>query len=120
MHRLLDALAIVAMALLALIFLPLLLIGGPLLARMRTPDRERPLVDRLDAIARRLRWSLKQLVPLTYRSTYAESYINVTTTMGVDPAGRTYFKNTGPVHFAVWRMWLGRIFDHTDVIVLQT
>jgi len=45
----------------------------------------------------RLRWLARQLLPLTYRTTYG------------DEAGRR--------HFAVWRMWFGRCFDVTDVVV---
>lgn len=41
-------------------------------------------------------WHLKQLFPLTYRSTYGDS------------AGRR--------HFTVWRMWFGRCFDVHDVV----
>ena len=39
---------------------------------------------------------LRQLLPLTYRSHYAES---------------------GARHFVVWRMWLGRCFDVDDVLI---
>jgi hypothetical protein len=42
----------------------------------------------------RLIWYLRQLLPLTYRSRYTEN---------------------GRRHFAVWRMWFGRVFDHDDV-----
>lgn len=43
-----------------------------------------------------LLWYLKQLFPLTYRTTYG------------DAKGR---------HFVVWRMWLGRCFDEQDVLI---
>lgn len=41
-------------------------------------------------------WCLKQLLPLTYRTAYG------------DQRGQ---------HFVVWRMWFGRCFDQTDVLV---
>lgn len=44
----------------------------------------------------RLVWYLKQLFPLTYRTTYTEA---------------------GVRHFTVWRMWLGRCFDVDDVVI---
>lgn len=44
----------------------------------------------------RLIWTAKQLLPLTYRTTYLEN---------------------GERHFCVWRMWLGQCFDIDDVIV---
>lgn len=45
-------------------------------------------------VARRGRrmWRLRQLLPLTYRT--------------------TYWTTDGARHFAVWRMWFGRVFDH--------
>ncbi len=42
-------------------------------------------------------WTIKQLMPLTYRSHYGDS--------------------EGRRHFTVWRMWFGRCFDVEDVIV---
>lgn len=39
---------------------------------------------------------LKQLFPLTYRTTYIEN---------------------GQRHVCVWKMWLGRCFDVDDVVV---
>ena len=48
-------------------------------------------------VARRGRWMLRQLLPLTYRTTYG--------TMD------------GKTHFCVWRMWLGRVFDVDRVTV---
>lgn len=45
----------------------------------------------------RLRWWLRQLLPLVYRTYYA------------DEAGR--------VHFAVWRMWFGRCLAVNDVVL---
>lgn len=44
----------------------------------------------------RVTWYFKQLLPLTYRTTYTED---------------------GQRHFTVWRMWMGRCFDIDDVIV---
>jgi len=44
----------------------------------------------------KLVWYLKQLLPLTYRTTYEEK---------------------GKQHFAVWRMWWGWCFDIDDVVV---
>lgn len=41
-----------------------------------------------------MRWYLKQLLPLTYRSHYIEH--------GDGPAGHP--------RFAVWKMWLGRCY----------
>jgi hypothetical protein len=41
-------------------------------------------------------WMLRQLLPLHYRTAYIEG---------------------GRRHYAVWRMWFGRVFDHDDVIV---
>lgn len=46
-------------------------------------------------------WYLKQLLPLTYWTTYREG--------GVD----------GPRRLAIWRMWLGRCFDVLDVPVVE-
>ena len=45
-----------------------------------------------------MKWFLKQLVPLTYRSRYRDQ--------------------EGHPHFAVWRMWLGRVFDKDDVAIV--
>jgi len=42
-------------------------------------------------------WYLKQLLPLIYRTGYTDS--------------------VGRRHFAVWRMWFGRVFAHDDVVV---
>lgn len=42
-----------------------------------------------------IRWGLRQLLPLTYRSHYEQD---------------------GKKHFTVWRMWLGKCFDQEDVI----
>ena len=44
-------------------------------------------------------WYLRQLAPLTYRSRYSDG--------------------EGREHFAVWRMWFGRVFHYDDVIVLR-
>lgn len=43
---------------------------------------------------RKIVWYLKQALPLTYRTFYGENSAR---------------------HFVVWRMWLGRCFDITDV-----
>ena len=51
--------------------------------------------------ARRGRWMLRQLVPLTYRTRYH-------TVAGWDDNGETIL---GPEWFVVWRMWFGRVFD---------
>lgn len=45
----------------------------------------------------RFTWYLRQLLPLHYRTTYIEG---------------------GQRHFAVWRMWFGRVFDHEDYVVM--
>lgn len=45
----------------------------------------------------RVIWYLRQLLPLHYRTRYTDS--------------------DGNRHFAVWRMWLGRVFAHDDVVV---
>ena len=41
-------------------------------------------------------WYLKQLLPLTYRSHYMSG---------------------GNKHFAVWRMWFGRVFAYEDFMI---
>ena len=46
----------------------------------------------------RLVWSIRQLLPLHYRTTYSEQ---------------------GRRHYAVWRMWFGRVFDYDDYVVLE-
>ncbi len=46
----------------------------------------------------RLIWILKQLLPLTYRTTYVQD---------------------GKKHFTVWNMWFGRCFHVDDVIVAE-
>lgn len=48
-------------------------------------------------VARRVRWSVRQLLPLTYRSRYSTE------------DGRSWF--------TVWRMWLGRCFTVQTVEV---
>lgn len=40
-------------------------------------------------------WHLRQMLPLTYRTRYRTA--------------------DGRPHFAVWRMWFGRVFAHDDV-----
>lgn len=42
-------------------------------------------------------WYIKQLLPFSYWTRYRDEQ--------------------GQVHFGVWRMWLGRCFDITDVVV---
>lgn len=42
-------------------------------------------------------WYLRQLLPLTYWSKYRDAH--------------------DQRHFCIWRMWFGRCFDVTDVIV---
>lgn len=44
-------------------------------------------------------WMLRQLLPLHYRTMYRDE--------------------TGTRHYAVWRMWLGRVFAHDDVLVCE-
>lgn len=46
----------------------------------------------------RVIWYFRQLFPLTYRSHYSED---------------------SRKHFAVWRMWFGRVFDHEDYVVVE-
>lgn len=41
-------------------------------------------------------WYLKQLFPLTYRTTYVQN---------------------GEKHFTVWKMWLGRCYNIDDYVV---
>lgn len=41
-------------------------------------------------------WYLKQIFPLTYRTTYEEG---------------------GEKHFCVWKMWLGRCYRINDVVI---
>jgi hypothetical protein len=48
--------------------------------------------------AERIKWYVKQTIPLTYRTTYREN---------------------GVKHFTVWRMWFGRCFAVDDVIVQE-
>jgi hypothetical protein len=45
-------------------------------------------------------WRLRQLLPLTYRT--------------------TYWTMDDREHFAVWRMWFGKVFDHNEVTVDRT
>jgi len=45
----------------------------------------------------KLRWYLWQLFPCTYRTFYGDEH--------------------GRIHFAVWKMWLGRCYRVNDVIV---
>lgn len=42
-------------------------------------------------------WYLKQLLPLSYRSTYTDG--------------------EGNKHFATWNMWFGKCFNVNDVVV---
>ena len=41
-------------------------------------------------------YPVKQLLPFTYRSHYHQD---------------------GVPHFSVWKMWLGRVFDHEDMTI---
>ena len=43
-------------------------------------------------------WYLKQLLPLTYRTSYTES---------------------GKKHFCVWNMWLGHCYNIEDYIIYE-
>lgn len=45
-----------------------------------------------------LKWRFKQLLPLTYRTTYKTV-------------------EDGKTHFAVWKMWMGKCYKVNDVIV---
>ena len=53
---------------------------------------------KMAGLRQRWTWYLKQLLPLTYRTTYGED---------------------GRKHFVVWRMWFGRCFDVEDVLVAE-
>lgn len=64
---------------------------------MRTDCPDGPCTACVSHVARRARWGLRQLVPLTYRSTFTTA--------------------DGSRHFAVWRMWLGRVFAHEDHVI---
>lgn len=44
----------------------------------------------------KVRWAIKQLIPLTYRS---------------------HYEREGKKHFSVWRMWFGRCFDVEDYVI---
>jgi len=46
----------------------------------------------------RIEWYLRQLLPLCYK---------------------TFYGQNGEKHFTTWRMWLGRCFDITDVVVRE-
>lgn len=43
-----------------------------------------------------MKWYLKQLLPLTYR---------------------THYEEDGLKHFVVWKMWFGRSYDIDDYII---
>ena len=45
-----------------------------------------------------MKWYLKQLFPLTYRSRYS---------------------NGEGKHFAVWKMWFGKVYKYDDVIIAE-
>jgi hypothetical protein len=51
-------------------------------------------------VVRKFRYHIRQLLPLTYRSHFTT----------VD----------GSKHFAVWRMWFGRVFSHEDHIIANS
>jgi hypothetical protein len=46
----------------------------------------------------RIKWYIKQLFPLTYRTTYTQE---------------------GKRHFTVWRMWMGRCYAVDDVVIAE-
>lgn len=46
-----------------------------------------------------MKWYLKQLLPLTYRTTYGDM--------------------EGNRHYCVWNMWLGRCFNVDDYIISE-
>lgn len=52
----------------------------------------------MSRFASKATWYLKQLLPLTYRTTYGEN---------------------GKTHFTVWKMWMGRCYNIDDVIVAE-
>lgn len=55
-----------------------------------------------------VKWMFRQLLPLHYRSHYSEC-------VQFDPATGVCTEKIP--HFAVWRMWFGRVFAHDDVVV---
>lgn len=61
----------------------------------KTDDNWKTGQTKEDAMGK-LTWYLRQLLPLTYRTTYTHD---------------------GERHFCVWRMWLGRSFDIDDVVI---
>lgn len=65
--------------------------------RFRNHDDDCPNGPCTACKANRARWRLKQLLPLTYRTTYGTE--------------------DGAQHFAVWRMWFGRVFAHDEVTI---
>lgn len=60
---------------------------------------ERVLLCRLvrNLNMKKLNWYLRQCLPLTYRSLYREA--------------------NGTYHFAVWKMWLGKVFLYEDYVI---
>lgn len=48
----------------------------------------------------KLIWTLKQILPLTYRTQYKDE--------------------KGSRHFVVWQMWLGRCFNIDDHVISAT
>ena len=46
----------------------------------------------------KIKWGLKQLFPLTYRSHYSCG---------------------GDQHFAVWKMWGGKVYDHENYKIIK-
>ncbi|MEN6551366.1 MAG: hypothetical protein ABFC34_00605 [Methanobacterium sp.] len=47
----------------------------------------------------KLKWTLKQLLPLSYRTTYGDE--------------------NGNKHFVVWNMFFGRCYNIEDYVVVQ-
>lgn len=63
-------------------------------------ERQRPDNRKVGVI---MLWYLKQLLPLTYWTTYEQQ--------STEP-------NSKPEkHFTIWRMWFGRCFNVIDIIV---
>ena len=59
--------------------------------RLQPVGGERVMLNRIE-------WYLRQLLPLCYK---------------------TFYGQNGEKHFTTWRMWLGRCFDITDVVVRE-
>jgi hypothetical protein len=50
------------------------------------------------SISERVKWCIKQLLPLTYRSKYGE-------------AGKRYF--------SVWNIWFGKVFNYDKYQIIE-